>query len=109
MKKYLIFTDLDGTLLNHDDYNFGSNDLLINKIISKSHKIIFNSSKTFKEILFYIVLLSLSQVSFANPATSDGQVCSMLNEVESPGSFFLDLASSAMTCLFILLASANCD
>ena len=54
MKKYLIFTDLDGTLLNHDDYNFGSNDLLINKIISNSHKIILNSSKTFKEILFYI-------------------------------------------------------
>ena len=65
MKKYLIFTDLDGTLLNHDDYNFGSNDLLINKIIFNSHKIIFNSSKTFKEILFYINKFNLHNMPFS--------------------------------------------
>jgi hypothetical protein len=45
-----------------------------------------------KEILFFLVLLSLSQASFANPATSDSQVCSMLKEVVPTQVFFLDLA-----------------
>ena len=25
MKKYLIFTDLDGTLLDHENYSYGNN------------------------------------------------------------------------------------
>ena len=45
-----------------------------------------------KEILFFIVLLSLSQASFANPATTDSQVCSMLRDSKLPGAFFIDLA-----------------
>ena len=45
-----------------------------------------------KEILFFIVLLSLSQASFANPATTDSQVCSMLREVVPTQVFFRDLA-----------------
>ena len=47
---YYIFTDLDGTLLNHDNYTLGRIKNFINKIKLKNH-IIFSTSKTFFEIL----------------------------------------------------------
>ena len=47
---YYIFTDLDGTLLNHDNYSLGRIKNFINKIKLKNH-IIFSTSKTFCEIL----------------------------------------------------------
>ena len=47
---YYIFTDLDGTLLNHDNYTLGGIKNFINKIKLRNH-IIFSSSKTFCEIL----------------------------------------------------------
>ena len=47
MKKYLIFTDLDGTLLDHENYSYGYNNETITSIINNQHDIIFNTSKTF--------------------------------------------------------------
>ena len=32
MKKYLIFTDLDGTLLDHENYSYGNNKKTITSI-----------------------------------------------------------------------------
>ena len=49
MKRYLIFTDLDGTLLDHEDYSYGNNKKLISRIVSNQNEIIFNTSKTFSE------------------------------------------------------------
>lgn len=48
--KYLIFTDLDGTLLNHDDYSFANAIPMLD--YCKSHKIpvILTTSKTRSEI-----------------------------------------------------------
>ena len=31
-KSYLIFTDLDGTLINHQSYSLGVNDKIIKKL-----------------------------------------------------------------------------
>jgi len=47
---YYIFTDLDGTLLNHNNYTLGGIQKFINRIKAKNH-IIFSTSKTFSEIL----------------------------------------------------------
>ena len=49
MKRYLIFTDLDGTLLDHDNYSYGNNKKIISTIINNKNEIIFNTSKTFSE------------------------------------------------------------
>ena len=32
MKSYLIFSDLDGTFLHHQNYSYGKNDLVIEKL-----------------------------------------------------------------------------
>mgnify|MGYP002885279815 CR=1 FL=1 len=47
---YLIFTDLDGTFLNNDDFSFGDNIKLTKKLLKLGHHVIINSSKTFAEI-----------------------------------------------------------
>ncbi len=47
--KPIIFSDIDGTFLNYDDYNFNSLNNYISDIKTKCH-IIFTSSKTFNEI-----------------------------------------------------------
>ena len=47
--KILIFSDLDGTFLNHNDYSYSDLKKFISKIKKKS-EIIFSSSKTFSEI-----------------------------------------------------------
>ena len=42
MKRYLIFTDLDGTLLGHENYSYGNNKKLISSIIGKQNEIIID-------------------------------------------------------------------
>jgi len=32
MKSFLIFSDLDGSLLHHQNYSYGKNDLVIEKL-----------------------------------------------------------------------------
>jgi len=49
-KSALIFTDLDGTFLNNDNFSFGKNLDIARELIELGHFIIFNSSKTFVEI-----------------------------------------------------------
>ena len=44
-----VFTDIDGTLLNHNNYSYGDLKKFIKKIKNSVH-IIFNTSKTFSEI-----------------------------------------------------------
>lgn len=46
----LIFTDLDGTLLDHDDYSFTAAQRAINNIKKNHIPLIINSSKTASEI-----------------------------------------------------------
>ena len=50
MKK-IIFTDLDGTFLNHDDYSFESAKEALKKIEKKNIPLIFTTSKTKIEAL----------------------------------------------------------
>lgn len=47
---YYIFTDIDGTLINHYNYSLGKLKNFINKIKEKNF-IIFSTSKTFSEIV----------------------------------------------------------
>lgn len=49
MKK-IIFTDLDGTFLNHDDYSFEASTEALAQIKKKNIPIIFTTSKTKKEV-----------------------------------------------------------
>ncbi len=49
-KKIIIFTDLDGSLLDRDKFNFETAKSFIKKIVDLGIKIIPNSSKTFQEI-----------------------------------------------------------
>ena len=48
---FYIFTDLDGTLLDNNNYSFGDLESFINKIKGKV-EIIYNTSKTFSEVLY---------------------------------------------------------
>lgn len=50
MNNWLIFTDLDGTLLDHDDYSFRQAKPALDKIKALRIPLIINSSKTFAEI-----------------------------------------------------------
>ena len=54
MLKILIFTDLDGSLLNRDTFKFDEIKDYINQLLSKGIIIIPNTSKTEKEILKFI-------------------------------------------------------
>ena len=47
--KLIIFSDIDGTFINHDSYSYDSIRNFVIKI-KDHHQIIFNSSKTFSEI-----------------------------------------------------------
>ena len=44
MKKFIISTDLDGTFLGHNDFDFKVNISLVREIIKKGVPIIFNLS-----------------------------------------------------------------
>ena len=65
MKSYLIFSDLDGTFLHHQNYSYGKNDLVIEKLKKHKHQIIFNSSKTFSEIKLILKKLKLTMMPFS--------------------------------------------
>ena len=65
MKSYLIFSDLDGTFLHHQNYSYGKNDLVIKKLKKYNHQIIFNSSKTFSEIKLILKKLKLTMMPFS--------------------------------------------
>ena len=60
MFKVLIFTDLDGSLLHRDTFEFGEIKDYLRQIISKGIFVIPNSSKTEKEILEFSYDLGLS-------------------------------------------------
>lgn len=49
--KYLIFSDLDGTLLNHGDYSFTPASEALEFLKSKSIPLILATSKTFSEVI----------------------------------------------------------
>lgn len=49
--EYLVFTDLDGTLLNHDDYDFADALQAIDYLNSRHIPIIISTSKTFSEVI----------------------------------------------------------
>lgn len=65
-KSYLIFTDLDGTLIDHKNYSLGTNDKLIKKLIKNKHQVIINSSKTYIEIHKLIKKLDLKDMPFSS-------------------------------------------
>ena len=48
--KTIIFTDLDGTFLNHDDYSYQDSLQALNSIFQKEIPLIFTTSKTKIEI-----------------------------------------------------------
>ena len=50
MKKLIFYTDLDGTLLNHDDYCWSDAAEMIQKLKDLNFPIVFNTSKTLKEV-----------------------------------------------------------
>jgi mannosyl-3-phosphoglycerate phosphatase len=50
-KKYLVFSDLDGTLLDHDDYSFLAANESLELLKSKSIPLIIATSKTFSEVV----------------------------------------------------------
>ena len=88
MKRYLIFTDLDGTLLNHNNYSFGNNKKLISTIINNKNEIIFNTSKTFSECKKLLKELKLSNMPFS---TENGAVLYFpkirFNKIKNSSSF----------------------
>lgn len=47
---YLIFTDLDGTLLDHDTYSFDAAKPIMKKLSNAGHFVIPNTSKTYAEL-----------------------------------------------------------
>lgn len=51
MKSYLIFTDLDGTLLDHDTYSWADAQPALDRLKALEIPLIINSSKTCAEIL----------------------------------------------------------
>lgn len=51
MQPYLIFSDLDGTLLDHDTYSFAPSKGVIEKLAAYKIPLILNSSKTLPELL----------------------------------------------------------
>ena len=60
-KKVLIFTDLDGSLLDKDSFKFDEAKDFINKIVKKGISIIPNSSKTAQEINYFCNEASLDK------------------------------------------------
>ena len=88
MKRYLIFTDLDGTLLDHDNYSFGNNKKMISTIINNKNEIIFNTSKTFSECKKLLKELKLSNMPFS---TENGAVLYFpkirFNKIKNSSSF----------------------
>lgn len=57
--KPLVFTDMDGTLLNHDDYRFDSNVPMLDQLKAAHIPVILNTSKTFAELQHWIQQLAI--------------------------------------------------
>ena len=53
MPKYVIFSDLDGTLLDHNTYSFNAADQALDILRKKDIPLVLCTSKTRKEIEFY--------------------------------------------------------
>lgn len=51
MKRLIVFTDLDGTLLRHEDYLWSEADPALQRLLALNCPVILNSSKTFSELL----------------------------------------------------------
>lgn len=51
MKKLMVFTDLDGTLLDHKNYSWQTALHAIKKLHALNFPLIFNSSKTYSEMI----------------------------------------------------------
>src|SRR5690606_41324218 len=50
-KRYLVFTDLDGTLLNHQNYSFAPAKEALALLKYRSIPLIIATSKTFSEVV----------------------------------------------------------
>ena len=51
LKHVLVFTDLDGTLLDHETYSFSAAEAMLQKLQSANIPVIPNTSKTFAELI----------------------------------------------------------
>ena len=49
----LIFTDIDGTFINNDTFDDGSNSKTISELLQAKHSVVFNTSKTFDEVEYF--------------------------------------------------------
>lgn len=48
--RIIVFTDLDGTFLNHDNYSFQESEKALNKLEKNQIPLVFTTSKTKKEV-----------------------------------------------------------
>ncbi|HCP98037.1 MAG TPA: haloacid dehalogenase, partial [Pseudoalteromonas sp.] len=55
------FTDLDGTLLNHRDYSTEAVDTLLQELQYSGVPVVFNTSKTFSEVVALQQALNIKQ------------------------------------------------
>lgn len=53
MTKYIVFTDMDGTLLDHDTYRWDAAKPTLEQLKSKQIPVICNTSKTYAEVSQY--------------------------------------------------------
>jgi len=74
MRQLIVFTDLDGTLLNHHDYSWKEAIPAIEQLKYHGFPLIINSSKTFKEIEY----LS-SKINTYSPVISENGAVVSLN------------------------------
>ncbi|WP_257280931.1 mannosyl-3-phosphoglycerate phosphatase [Endozoicomonas sp. ISHI1] len=51
MKKLVIFSDLDGTLLDHDSYSWAAAKPALDRLKKQNIPVVFNTSKTLSEVL----------------------------------------------------------
>ena len=63
-KKYIIFSDLDGTLLDHNTYSFSAAAEALNLIRKKKASLVLVSSKTRTEMAYYQKKLGLAGLPF---------------------------------------------
>ena len=64
-KNYLVFTDLDGTLLDHHDYSHAAAQSALDRLSSLGISVILNSSKTLSELEFIAGELNLDSPRIA--------------------------------------------
>ncbi len=92
----LVFTDLDGTLLDHHTYQFSEAESALNRLKAESIPVILNSSKTLEEMKILAEALAPESPIIAengslifNPVTRDTQllgpdyvsICRILNQL----------------------------